>query len=87
MLRLEKNSVCRAGPGEEYQQIMTLAPGVKVPLLASSAEQEGWRLVLIRLSVSTNAVCWIENGIVEGDARDIPAINYTPAPTSACAEC
>jgi len=87
MLHLEKNSACRAGPGEEYPQIIALAPGVKVPLLASSAEQEGWRLVLIRLSVSTNAVCWIENGIVEGDAGDIPAINYTPAPTSACAEC
>jgi hypothetical protein len=78
ILHLDKSSTCRIGPADEYDAIVSLASGVELPILASSTEHEGWWLVMVRLSVSTNAVCWIENGTVEGSTSKIPAIVYTP---------
>ena len=58
--------------------LVALASGVELPILASSSDHKGWWLVIVRLSVSRNAVCWIENGTVEGNPRKIPSIVYTP---------
>ncbi len=78
MLLLGKYQACREGPSNDFREITSLASGVRLPILATNSKDKGWWLVLIRLSVSKEAVCWVENGIVEGDAKKIPVINVAP---------
>ncbi|HKI52890.1 MAG TPA: toll/interleukin-1 receptor domain-containing protein [Anaerolineales bacterium] len=78
ILSLDKSYPCREGPGTEFPEIVTLASGVRLPVLARDSAEDGWWLVFIKLSISTDAVCWVENGVVEGEIKDIPIIDTSP---------
>jgi hypothetical protein len=72
---MDKNYMCRGGPGADYVELWTFEAGDRKEILGKSGD--GWYLVKIDDSRTRKKQCWVGGGIVDGDASQIPISNWT----------
>lgn len=69
-LLLDKNYLCKDGPGLEYNTVVTMIKGIRLPIMGRS-EKDKWWFVQVQLENFENSYCWVNGGIVEGNSAGI----------------
>ena len=73
ILLLDKNYLCKEGPGLEFSNVVTMIKGLKLPIFGRS-EKDKWCFVQVQFGNFENRYCWINGGIVEGNFTSIAII-------------
>lgn len=73
-LVLDKNYMCRGGPGKQYKKLWTFLAGERLKILGKSGT--GWWLIKIDDPRTRKVKCWIGGGVIQGDSSSIPVSDW-----------